>query len=141
MSSLELVASFFVSGLPETKGSWRALVGGKMKRDNPREKAWSTAVGWTAKAQMIGRQPRGGFLSVKLDFFLPPPVGKKNRRDVDKLTRSILDAMTGIVYVDDEQVYEIHAVKNVTRSGMLGVKVEVRGVPDAYYFNRNHSEE
>lgn len=121
-----IIARFFVDGLPETKGSWRALPNGKMKRDNPREKAWGDAVGWAAKAAMIGKRPFDGHVGVELDFLLPPPKGRKNTRDADKLARSVLDAMTGIVYVDDELVYKLLAVKNVTNSGMHGVQITVR---------------
>lgn len=121
-----IIARFFVDGLPESKGSWRALPGGRVKPDNPREKAWRDAVGWAAKAQMIGKAPYDGHVAVDLDFFLPPPKGRKNRRDADKLARSVLDAMTGIVYVDDELVYKLLSVKNVTNTGMHGVQIAVR---------------
>lgn len=126
MGAAVTIAKFFVDGLPESKGSWVSLPNGKMRRDNPREKAWATAVGWAAKVPMIGKKPYDGHVAVELDFLLPPPHGRKHRRDADKLARSVLDAMTGIVYVDDELVYKLLAVKNITNSGMHGVQVTVR---------------
>lgn len=115
--------TFRVDGLPETKGSWRAVGSGRMKRDNPREKAWGETVGWVARMAMRNKLPIVGAL-VALDFDLPPPVGKKNKRDIDKLARSILDAMNGLVYIDDENVRELVACKQVTHRG-VGVDVNV----------------
>ena len=31
--------------------------------------------------------------------------------DLDKLTRAVLDALTGVLYLDDKQVIELHARK------------------------------
>lgn len=115
--------SFRVDGLPETKGSWRALGGGKMKRDNPREKDWGEAVGWAARIAMRNKLPIVGAL-VALDFELPPPVGKKNKRDIDKLARSCLDAMNGLVYIDDENVRELVAHKETSHRS-VGVDINV----------------
>jgi crossover junction endodeoxyribonuclease RusA len=103
--------STFVHGLPETKGSWRAIGAGRLKRDNPREKAWANAVGWAVRLARVDKTPVSGFVGVTLEFFLPRPVRRKNRRDIDKLIRSCLDAMTGIIYVDDEQVAAVKASK------------------------------
>lgn len=115
--------SFRVDGLPETKGSWRALPGGRLKRDNPREKDWADTVGWCGVMAMRGKLRLGSAI-VCLDFELPPPVGNKNKRDVDKLARSILDALNGIVYVDDENVRDLVAHKETTHSH-IGVEINV----------------
>ena len=114
MSAREPFLTFFVEGLPETKGSWIPLGGGRLKRDNPREKAWAEHVAWIAKVAMRGRLPLGGGALVALDFMLPAPVGRKHQRDIDKLARSALDAMTGLVYSDDEVVRDLIAHKEVT---------------------------
>jgi Holliday junction resolvase RusA-like endonuclease len=105
--------AFEVPGLPESKGSWRALAGGRVKADNAREKAWAAAVGWAAKIAMRAKPMMNSAL-VAMDFRLPPPIGRKHKRDADKLVRSVLDALTGIVYVDDENVSCIVATKEVT---------------------------
>jgi len=117
-----------VSGLPETKGSWRGLGKGRMKSDNPREKAWADAVGWNAKLMMRGKLPLVGGALVTLDFILPPPVGKKHQRDLDKLARSCLDAMSGIVYTDDELVRELVSHKEISANRIVG-GVEIHVFP------------
>jgi Holliday junction resolvase RusA-like endonuclease len=122
----DTIAFFKVSGVPETKGSWRAIGRGRVKADNPREKAWANAVGWAAKLAMRSKRPTEFRVRVDLMFNLPPPKGRKNQRDVDKLIRSCLDSITGIVIVDDELVDEIHAIKHVTSNAEVhGVLIEV----------------
>lgn len=123
-------ATFWVPGMPETKGSWIPIGGGRVRADNPRERAWAEAVGWAAKAAMlIARhpQPDSRRYAVVLSFTLaaPPNKSRKNRRDVDKMARSCLDAMTSIVWVDDEQVDELHAIKRPASIAPVGVTITV----------------
>jgi crossover junction endodeoxyribonuclease RusA len=50
----------------------------------------------------------------------------RGRYDIDKLTRAVLDGLTGVVYTDDSQVVRIVARKLwCGRSDVEGVKVEV----------------
>ncbi len=109
-----------VDGMPETKGSFVGLGRGRVRSANPREKAWAEHVGWVSKLMMRGKLPIVGGALVTLDFELPPPVGKKNQRDVDKLARSCLDAMTGIVYVDDELVRDLVCHKEISDNRIVG---------------------
>lgn len=120
-----VIVEMMVSGVPETKGSWIGLEGGAMKADNPREKGWSHAVGWAARAQLRAKQPTPARVRVDIAFRLPPPKGRKNQRDLDKLLRSCLDAMNKLVYVDDEQVDLIVAEKLVTDTDH-GARITVR---------------
>lgn len=79
-----------------------------------------------------GRQPnRSGPLHVNLQFVLPRPKSaeKPERRwlcgfwlankrpDIDKLTRTIFDAMTGIIYKDDCQIVSMAVTKRVADPG------------------------
>ncbi len=115
----------FVDGMPETKGSW---IGGRgrLRPDNPREQAWATQIGWLARARLRDTPPSTARLSVALRFTLLPPPNrsKKNRRDIDKLARSALDAMSGIVYVDDEQVDRLGIVKVLGAAPGVDILVE-----------------
>lgn len=121
-----------VDGMPQTKGSWKAVRRRGMTKlipDNDLEVEWAARVAWMVKIapSMRGRKPDpDARFSVKLDFWLLPKVGKKNRRDVDKLSRSCLDAMTGLVYADDEQVDELVARKFVVEPKYrIGVDIYV----------------
>lgn len=127
---------FTVDGHPETKGSARAFVRGKraiITNDNPRCKAWSVLVAWKAREAMGGRPALGGAVVVDVTFRLQRPKSTKGRKlkgydgplmDVDKLQRALLDAMTGIVYVDDKQVVTVHARKEWGEPGATVTIVE-----------------
>ncbi len=123
---------FRVDGMPESKGSWRYA--GHSRRtgkprlisDNEAEPAWAEQVAWACRAA-LGHPPKPDkrAYQVALDFTLRAPAGRggrQNRRDIDKLARSVLDALTGIVWADDEQV-----VRLVLDRGVTGV--DGRGLP------------
>lgn len=122
---------FFVCGIPAPKGSMRAFVSRGSRRvvmvhDNVRTKPWSEAVGWAARAAICvspSKKPMG----VWLDFTMPRPASHSTstgklrkgapqwpvaKRDLDKLVRAVLDALTGIAWVDDGQVVRVHAAKH-----------------------------
>lgn len=51
-------------------------------------------------------------------------------KDVDKLVRAVLDAMTGLVYVDDGQVVSIVAAKRYPGPGeSVGLRLELATTP------------
>lgn len=117
-----MILQFTVDGMPETKGSMRYAGYNprtgkpRLVSDNDGEAAWAEAVAWAAR-QALRRPPTPDRerYRVALDFtLLPPPNGRRtNRRDADKLARSVLDALTGIVWLDDEQVDDLHPRKFV----------------------------
>lgn len=104
--------SFFVDGIPATKGSWK-VSRGKLRPDNERERPWANAVAWCAKA--AGAKPITGAMRLFIQLRFPRPKRPTHpfpsRNDVDKLARSIMDAMTGIAYVDDQQVVDLRVTK------------------------------
>lgn len=113
--------SFTVPGMAQTKGSWKpgrnSRTGGVVLRpDNRAEPSWADAVGWTGRHALqkletpIADDRR---YHVELVFLLPKPPSRArtNRRDIDKLERSVLDALTGIVWLDDEQVDTLNTDK------------------------------
>lgn len=98
--------SFWVDGIPATKGSWKVTRTGHLRPDSQRERPWANAVAWTARS--FGVKPLAGAVNVTINLFYPRP--KKpthafpSRNDVDKAARSCLDALTGIAWQDDQQV-------------------------------------
>lgn len=122
-----------VDGVPQTKGSWR--VGMRRGRpfliaDNDAEPTWAQLVAWSARAkQRNAIDPDRRRYAVRLEFTLPPVTGRgrKNRRDLDKLMRSILDALTGIIWLDDEQVEDAHLSKRVGDSPGVVILIEAKG--------------
>lgn len=105
----------FIPGIPCTKGSWIGVTTktGRvaMRAANKAEKAWAQTVAWTVKAKMLETRikpitkPAG--VAVRLIFHMRKPDSPTNRfpmGDLDKLMRSVLDALSGIAYQDDGQV-------------------------------------
>jgi len=116
---------FFVPGDPRAKGSmktFRTKSGVNITNDNPKTKPWQIMVGQTAADNWSGPPCRGA-IDLALTFYFSRPKGHfgtgrnagvvkdsapdypmKKHYDIDKLARCVLDALSGIVYVDDCQV-------------------------------------
>lgn len=122
---------FTVIGIPQPKGSTRAFMrpGGRfpiVTSDNPKVKAWQKVVGLGAiAARGAGVKPADGAIELEVAFFLARPLrlAKKGtpphltRPDVDKLTRAVGDALTGICWHDDGQVVRLVASKAYAEQG------------------------
>ena len=127
-----LKIAFTAHGAPEPQGSARAFVrGGRavVTSDNPDLHGWRQVVAWAAQQHRPAEVIRGP-VRVRLRFYLTRPASVSERRrprpivkpDLDKLTRAVLDALTGIVWADDSQVVEVEASKNY---GDARVEIEV----------------
>jgi len=125
---------FFVTGHPKPKGSWTPLRtrDGKIKFRHASNKTAKWCVDAKEQVAILWRGPiLEGPIFVDLLFLLPRPktvsrpypTGKYDG-DGDKLTRAMLDAMTGIVYVDDSQVIDWPGKKRYT-DGTPGVWVTI----------------
>lgn len=121
-----MTLTFTVYGVAQSKGSVRALQIPGMKfpivtDSNRSAKSWQQLVA-TAASHAIAALPAGARVLVpfavrlSIAFYLPRPKkhGKRGvfvphcvKPDLDKLSRAVLDALTGIVYHDDRQVTEL----------------------------------
>lgn len=120
--------AFRVIGDPATKGSTRAFIRGRhavVTNDCTREKPWAQAVWWFA-LEVAPASPWTGPVRVEVEFILPRPgrLGKRrfavvhaHRPDLDKLTRSVLDALTGLLWQDDGQVAALDVRKRYADPG------------------------
>jgi crossover junction endodeoxyribonuclease RusA len=102
-----------VEGVAQAQGSMVASRRGKVHHAGGGKLSnWRKTLGWTAKAAMA-TQPLSSPMVVYLHFTLPGDPCKPATRppDLDKLIRAVLDALTGIVWVDDAQVCQCVAVK------------------------------
>lgn len=75
-----------------------------------------------------------GPVSVRLDFVMPRPKSAPRRftppavkrPDIDKLSRAVLDALTGICWHDDSQVIALTATKRLAEiDETAGVHIEL----------------
>ena len=88
---------------------------GRVRHSNKAElEAWREKIAWLGKG--AGLRPQDGPVALTLAFSMPR--GKTVTRpfatvapDLDKLCRAVLDALTGVAYLDDCQVTDLRAVK------------------------------
>jgi len=132
---------FTVEGLsPAPQGSKRHVGGGRMIESSARVRPWREAV--RQEAMATGVPMTAGPVFVRLTFrFIRPkghhnakgmikasaPIEHTKRPDLDKLVRSTLDGLTGVLFVDDSQVAFITASKEYAcTGGREGATIEVR---------------
>jgi Holliday junction resolvase RusA-like endonuclease len=120
---------FFIAGIPVAKGSMKAFINRKNGRpilthtNAPEQKAWASSVAYAAQKE--GAKLTKDAIFLGLEFHMPRPKGHFNKSglsksapmfhvkkpDLDKLTRMIMDSLTGIVWEDDSQVVSVKAEK------------------------------
>lgn len=71
----------------------------------PEVRAAKEAIGWEARSQYRGK-PLEGPLKVEIDLYWPD----RRKHDVDNI-KALLDALTGIVWLDDWQIEDLHTRK------------------------------
>lgn len=123
-----LPVSFTVYGHPEPQGSTRAFIPKGWKRPvitsaNAKMTPWRQQISRTVVEAMrddgtavLSKKDGGIILSATFFFARPESLSKKftlhvKKPDLDKLVRCISDALTGIVFEDDSQIYELHVYK------------------------------
>lgn len=130
---------FFVQGIPQTKGSARAFLpkkGGRfpvVTNDNPKNKKWARSVNVAAQNAMKRQEVEmlGGAIKLYCVFYVPQPKRIKlglelstTRPDLDKMVRSVGDALEGTCYKSDAQVAGLVATKFYSLKPGVQVTVE-----------------
>lgn len=113
----------FVAGSPAPQGSKKYLGNGIMVESSKAVKPWRVDVAWAARE--VFPAPFDGPVRLELGFVMPRPKNapKKStpaavkRPDLDKLARAVLDAITGVVVVDDSQIVHLVATKRIAEIG------------------------
>jgi Holliday junction resolvase RusA-like endonuclease len=112
----------------------------RTKTDAKHGKSFAAAVRWAAKNAGVTMIPKGRGVTVSVIYGFARPKGRDRARaepcvrpDVDKLCRSLMDALTGIAYHDDGQVVglsvrKIYADKLIARVVVMAEPLEK---PDA----------
>ena len=128
-----LLVSFDALGDPKPKGSLSFAKNGGVYNPTRGEKTWRASVENAAKEaydRVFGQIiPITDPVHVDLVFhFIPPKKGKYNysaRYDLDKLVRSVLDALTDVIYEDDKAVTRITAEKVLSNKNGVTVRVYI----------------
>ena len=120
------MTTFHVAGLAVTQGSKKAipLRNGRIvlvEAGGDRLKQWRHAINDEARHHWTG-PPATGPVVVAAVFTVhrPKSAPKRTRTwptgarsgDLDKLARAVLDALTGVTFVDDSQVINLHVTKD-----------------------------
>jgi len=136
--------SFDVIGIPAPKGSKKGFVikgRAVLVEQSDKAKPWEQAVHWTAREAMKDVLPFLGPVQISLSLIMPRPKYLKKmiyvlhdkKPDLDKLTRCILDGLTGVVYVDDGQVCAIQVQKRYANPDeATGAYMKIRKVKDIH---------
>lgn len=124
----QCVLSIVIEGEPKPKERPRTFVtrSGKPRTITPDStKREEERIGWLVKQGFMLDEPdERHVFGVSLSFHC----AKKKRGDLDNLVKLVLDAMNGIVWVDDVQVQRIEAeVLRVIRDPGIEVGVYVHG--------------
>jgi Holliday junction resolvase RusA-like endonuclease len=141
--------SFFVPGIPATQGSHKAFI---VKGEGGKPRAAVTAVSgkslndWRAMVRLCASQAWSGppvscgvRMTLAFRFARPPSVTQRKRPvhsvkpDVDKLTRAVFDALTGVVYHDDSQVCRLDGVDkrySPTPGLHVSISLDMTGLED-----------
>lgn len=126
--------SFFVAGEPIPKGSFKAYStpkGPVVTNDNKRTRPWQDAVAFAARQAMDGKEPFDGPVAVACWFRMTKAKSVKRshpavKPDIDKLLRSVMDALEGVCFTNDSRVVKVVASKLYSEIGEPGVSIEVR---------------
>lgn len=97
--------AFRIDGQSVPKQSFRFRRGGRSFIP-AKVKAWEELVGWQAKQAMKGGELLEGPLKVSIDFYVAKRPGRP--ADLGNLEKPICDAMNGVVYKDDSQIFTMH---------------------------------
>lgn len=135
-----MTITFQVFGLPQTKGSSRGFpvkrkngrIGVVITNDNDKNKPWAATVSGEAQRHRPST-PFTGPVRLMLAFGVQKPksypktkeLPATKKPDLDKMIRSVKDALRGVLYRDDSQVVELRATK--AYSDTPGVLIELEG--------------
>lgn len=117
---------FRAEGIPVPQGSMKVINGRVLHAQGSALAVWRSTIAWSAK--QAGAIPVADPIQMTLVFIMPRPKTVKREfpsvaPDLDKLIRAALDALTGVAYLDDGQVVEIHAHKIYGSSPGLEIRL------------------
>ena len=138
---------FFVAGVPIPKGSTKSFAIKSKKTGkyravttaaNNKTKPWQQEIAFAAAREKQLSKVRdlwGGPITLTIHFGMKKPVRHPKRHsiphitkpDLDKLERTVLDALTDVVYFDDAQVNEVHKRKEYSDKPGITLTIERKG--------------
>lgn len=132
------VLDLFVPGQPAPQGSKRHVGNGIMIESSKAVAPWRTTVAWHA-SQAYSGPVLDGPLTVAIEFVMRRPASAPKRStppatkrpDLDKLTRAVLDALSGVVWRDDSLIVDLHPSKRLAEIGeQAGARIRVTAIEE-----------
>lgn len=137
---MTFMVNFTVDGEPVGKGRPRfARQGGFVRAYTPAKTVnWEQLVSDAAKQAMGSSEPLEGSLALSVRVYkgIPASWSKKKRQeaidgvvnpigkpDIDNYVKAVMDAGNGILWVDDSQVIELHAMKRYSTYPSVSITV------------------
>jgi len=107
---------FHVDGIPIQQGSMKVFNGHVVHAKGTQLLLWRALIAMMARDAGVGKAPSDKAIQLDLVFSMKKPKSVKRDMptvapDLDKLVRSVLDALTGVAYEDDSQVVVVNASK------------------------------
>jgi Holliday junction resolvase RusA-like endonuclease len=164
LGPLSSIVTFFVPGLPQTAGSKTAIPmqgkdgrlhvamrDGRTRKSAQRHTDWRACVALAAQRALGNYPPSTWPIQLELAFQLMRPRSHRTSRgdlrlsasglpttrpDLLKLARSVEDACTGILWVDDAQIVREELVKSYADFEGSGVTVSVWAIRDLWDVER-----
>lgn len=142
MSRLRGAMKLIVHGLPIPQGSKTGFVinGRAVLTDGkkgPALKEWRMAIAGEARRwlQETNAAPLAGPVAMRVTFYLPRPKSAPRRvlypatkPDLDKLVRSVGDALKGLAYEEDSRIVDIDAKKRFAVESAPRAEIEIGAV-------------
>jgi crossover junction endodeoxyribonuclease RusA len=99
--------SFTVEGEPVAKERPRTMTdtGGRTRTITPSKTLeHEAAIGWAFKAKYPGHEPWTGDVRLVVEFHT-----RSKSKDLDNMLKTVMDALNGVVWADDRQIWHITA--------------------------------
>lgn len=118
--------SFSCDGTPVPQGSMKVINGHILHSQGSALAVWRSTVALSAR--FAGAKPVEGAIGIEIVFRVKRPKTVKRdfptvAPDLDKYIRGVLDALTGIAYIDDSQVTDIKAEKVYSDTPGADIKI------------------
>ena len=102
----------------------RPRVYGKVAVDPPKCKQFKQNLAMLVKSFRRGSSLLEGELKVEIHIYRKFKVTSKRYGDIDNLTKGILDALTGVLWLDDKQISSLFVTKNLSDTPLIVLDVE-----------------
>lgn len=130
---------FDVLGIPAPQGSKRHVGNGRMVESSRKIGPWRDSVAWTARheAADAGVEQFTGPTSIQITFRLPMPKARPSatrkrglawsmrKPDLDKLTRSTLDALVTAGVLSDDSIVSRLDVAKIETTSWTGAAIRI----------------